>query len=169
MKTLTTYIKEALSLEQTKKRYKYHPKTKEELQELLKKYVANLSDKEATREILKELLPTVAGSSCEGIKELLNRQSDLVNKSVWAIGGDGWGYDIGYGGLDHVIASNDNINVLVLDTEIYSNTGGQASKSTPEGAIAKFAAAGKQTAKKAVIVLWAQALSQFATVHLPFS
>ena len=120
----------------------------EELQELLKKYVANLSDKEATREILKELLPTVAGSSCEGIKELLNRQSDLVNKSVWAIGGDGWGYDIGYGGLDHVIASNDNINVLVLDTEIYSNTGGQASKSTPEGAIAKFAAAGKQTAKK---------------------
>ena len=90
----------------------------EEVQELLRKYVASLNDKDATRAILKDLLPAIAGSKCEGIKELLHRQGDLVNKSVWAIGGDGWGYDIGYGGLDHVIASNDNINVLVLDTEI---------------------------------------------------
>lgn len=72
----------------------------------------------------------------------------LVKKSVWCIGGDGWAYDIGYGGLDHVIASGKNINILVLDTEVYSNTGGQASKATPKGAVAKFAAAGKQMSKK---------------------
>ncbi|MDD8027547.1 MAG: pyruvate:ferredoxin (flavodoxin) oxidoreductase [Acidobacteriota bacterium] len=72
----------------------------------------------------------------------------LVEKSVWCIGGDGWAYDIGYGGLDHVLASNRNVNVLVLDTEVYSNTGGQASKSTPTGSVAKFAASGKKTSKK---------------------
>ena len=120
----------------------------EPLQELLNKYVANINNKDETRAILNDMLTAVKASKCEGIKALLDHEGDLVDKSVWAIGGDGWGYDIGYGGLDHVIASNDNINVLILDTEIYSNTGGQASKSTPEGAIAKFAAAGKQTAKK---------------------
>ena len=72
----------------------------------------------------------------------------LVKKSVWCVGGDGWAYDIGYGGLDHVIASGKNINILVLDTEVYSNTGGQMSKSTPRGAVAKFAAAGKKMGKK---------------------
>jgi len=72
----------------------------------------------------------------------------LVKRTVWIIGGDGWAYDIGYGGLDHVIASGRNVNILVLDTEVYSNTGGQASKSTPRGAVAKFAAGGKPTAKK---------------------
>jgi pyruvate-ferredoxin/flavodoxin oxidoreductase len=72
----------------------------------------------------------------------------LVRKSVWIIGGDGWAYDIGYGGLDHVLASGRNVNVLVLDTEVYSNTGGQASKSTPRGAVAKFAARGKSMPKK---------------------
>ena len=72
----------------------------------------------------------------------------LVNKSVWIIGGDGWAYDIGYGGLDHVLASGINVNILVLDTEVYSNTGGQASKSTPRAAVAKFAARGKGVAKK---------------------
>jgi pyruvate-ferredoxin/flavodoxin oxidoreductase len=72
----------------------------------------------------------------------------LVKKSVWIIGGDGWAYDIGFGGLDHVIASGKNVNILVLDTEVYSNTGGQMSKSTSYGAVAKFAAAGKTTAKK---------------------
>jgi len=72
----------------------------------------------------------------------------LVEKSVWCIGGDGWAYDIGYGGLDHVLAMNRKVNVLVLDTEVYSNTGGQASKSTPTGSVAKFAASGKKTAKK---------------------
>jgi hypothetical protein len=72
----------------------------------------------------------------------------LVKKSVWIIGGDGWAYDIGYGGLDHVLASGRNVNILVLDTEVYSNTGGQASKSTPRGAVAKFAAGGKPGPKK---------------------
>jgi len=72
----------------------------------------------------------------------------LVKKSVWIIGGDGWAYDIGYGGLDHVLASGRNVNILVLDTEVYSNTGGQMSKSTPRGAVAKFAAGGKPVAKK---------------------
>jgi pyruvate-ferredoxin/flavodoxin oxidoreductase len=72
----------------------------------------------------------------------------LVKKSVWIMGGDGWAYDIGYGGLDHVLASGHNVNILVLDTEVYSNTGGQASKSTPLGAVAKFAASGKPSGKK---------------------
>ncbi|HUN46115.1 MAG TPA: thiamine pyrophosphate-dependent enzyme, partial [Stellaceae bacterium] len=72
----------------------------------------------------------------------------LVRRSIWIVGGDGWAYDIGYGGLDHVLASGRNVNVLVLDTEVYSNTGGQSSKATPLGAIAKFAAGGKRTARK---------------------
>jgi len=82
------------------------------------------------------------------LRELLSLADTLVRRSVWIIGGDGWAYDIGFGGLDHVLASGRNVNVLVLDTEVYSNTGGQASKSTPRGAVAKFAARGKATAKK---------------------
>jgi pyruvate-ferredoxin/flavodoxin oxidoreductase len=81
-------------------------------------------------------------------KEILNLQQYLIKKSVWIFGGDGWAYDIGYGGLDHVLASGENVNVLVMDTEVYSNTGGQASKSTPIGAVAKFAASGKRVRKK---------------------
>jgi pyruvate-ferredoxin/flavodoxin oxidoreductase len=81
-------------------------------------------------------------------RDLISVADALVKKSVWIIGGDGWAYDIGYGGLDHVLASGRNVNVLVLDTEVYSNTGGQASKSTPRGAVAKFAAGGKPTGKK---------------------
>jgi pyruvate-ferredoxin/flavodoxin oxidoreductase len=81
-------------------------------------------------------------------RDLLGVGDALVKKSVWIVGGDGWAYDIGYGGLDHVLASGQNVNILVLDTEVYSNTGGQASKSTPLGAVAKFAAGGKSTAKK---------------------
>src|SRR4029077_2130498 len=81
-------------------------------------------------------------------KQLLSLADLLVKKSVWIVGGDGWAYDIGYGGLDHVIASGKNVNLLVLDTEVYSNTGGQASKSTPRGAVAKFAAGGKPVGKK---------------------
>ncbi|NLG16436.1 MAG: pyruvate:ferredoxin (flavodoxin) oxidoreductase [Fibrobacter sp.] len=87
-------------------------------------------------------------SSSSTAKELLTIADYLVQKSVWAVGGDGWAYDIGYGGLDHVLASGKNINIMVLDTEVYSNTGGQASKSTPMGAVAKFAASGKPTIKK---------------------
>jgi pyruvate-ferredoxin/flavodoxin oxidoreductase len=81
-------------------------------------------------------------------RDLLSLADALVRKSVWIIGGDGWAYDIGYGGLDHVLASGENVNVLVLDTEVYSNTGGQASKSTPRAAVAKFAAKGKGMPKK---------------------
>ncbi|MDD4102677.1 MAG: pyruvate:ferredoxin (flavodoxin) oxidoreductase, partial [Kiritimatiellae bacterium] len=88
------------------------------------------------------------GSCCKVCKNLLGVADYLVRKSVWAIGGDGWAYDIGYGGLDHVLASGRNIKILVLDTEVYSNTGGQASKSTPLGAVAKFAAGGKPQMKK---------------------
>ena len=88
------------------------------------------------------------GSCGEMAKQLLNIADYLVKKSVWILGGDGWAYDIGYGGLDHVLASGRNVNVLVMDTEVYSNTGGQASKATPLGAVAKFAANGKRIGKK---------------------
>jgi len=84
----------------------------------------------------------------QAARDLLSVVDHLVRRSVWIVGGDGWAYDIGYGGLDHVLASGRNVNILVLDTEVYSNTGGQASKATPLGAIAKFAAAGKRTARK---------------------
>ena len=94
---------------------------------------------------LKELL---AGSDDPRTARVATLADALVEKSVWIVGGDGWAYDIGFGGLDHVLASGRNVNVLVLDTEVYSNTGGQASKSTPRGAVAKFAAGGKHTAKK---------------------
>jgi pyruvate-ferredoxin/flavodoxin oxidoreductase len=81
-------------------------------------------------------------------RDLLAVADNLVRKSIWGVGGDGWAYDIGYGGLDHVLASGRNVNILVLDTEVYSNTGGQASKATPRGAVAKFAAGGKPVRKK---------------------
>ena len=97
--------------------------------------------------VLKQRLQRVDGSDGR-TQNLLDVADALVKKSVWIIGGDGWAYDIGFGGLDHVLASGRDINILVLDTEVYSNTGGQASKSTPRGAVAKFAARGKSTAKK---------------------
>jgi pyruvate-ferredoxin/flavodoxin oxidoreductase len=95
-----------------------------------------------------ELKKTLQNISDTKAKELLQIADDLVKKSIWIVGGDGWAYDIGYGGLDHVLATGENVNVLVLDTEVYSNTGGQASKATPLGAAARFAAAGKPTGKK---------------------
>jgi pyruvate-ferredoxin/flavodoxin oxidoreductase len=81
-------------------------------------------------------------------RRLLSLADDLVRKSIWIVGGDGWAYDIGFGGLDHVLASGRDVNVLVLDTQVYSNTGGQASKATPRGAVAKFAASGKSAPRK---------------------
>ena len=84
----------------------------------------------------------------EAARDLLSVVDHLVRRSIWIVGGDGWAYDIGYGGLDHVLASGRDVNLLVLDTEVYSNTGGQASKATPLGAVAKFAAAGKRVARK---------------------
>jgi pyruvate-ferredoxin/flavodoxin oxidoreductase len=92
--------------------------------------------------------PLLGKCDCSECKELLSVVDYLTDRSVWALGGDGWAYDIGYGGLDHVLASGKNINVMVLDTEVYSNTGGQASKATPMGAVAKFAASGKPVGKK---------------------
>ena len=103
---------------------------------------------EAQRGRIAELKKILAACTHETAKPLLVDADYLVVKSVWMHGGDGWAYDIGYGGLDHVLASGENVNVLVLDTEVYSNTGGQASKSTPIGAVAQFAAGGKKMPKK---------------------
>jgi pyruvate-ferredoxin/flavodoxin oxidoreductase len=100
------------------------------------------------RERVKQLREKLAEIHTPEARDLSTLADVLVKKSVWIVGGDGWAYDIGYGGLDHVLASGRNVNVLVLDTEVYSNTGGQASKSTPRGAVAKFAAGGKPTGKK---------------------
>src|SRR6185295_16988836 len=100
------------------------------------------------RELVAALKARIESVNGEETRDLLSLADSLVEKSVWIVGGDGWAYDIGYGGLDHVLASGLNVNILVLDTEVYSNTGGQASKSTPLGAVAKFAAGGKTTAKK---------------------
>ncbi|WP_269536970.1 pyruvate:ferredoxin (flavodoxin) oxidoreductase [Cerasicoccus fimbriatus] len=102
----------------------------------------------AQRDRVAELKRKLAGIDDPAAKRLLTFADFLVRKSVWGVGGDGWAYDIGFGGLDHVLASGRNVNILVLDTEVYSNTGGQASKSTPMGAVAKFAAGGKETPKK---------------------
>ncbi len=103
---------------------------------------------ERQRTRVDELKRRCRDSNCEECSQLLDVADYLVRKSVWALGGDGWAYDIGYGGLDHVLASGADVNVLVLDTELYSNTGGQMSKSTPRAAVAKFAAAGKPRPKK---------------------
>jgi pyruvate-ferredoxin/flavodoxin oxidoreductase len=102
----------------------------------------------AQRVRVAQLRERLAGIDSEDARQLLALSTDLVKQGVWIFGGDGWAYDIGYGGLDQVLSSGQNVNILVLDTEVYSNTGGQASKSTPRGAVAKFAAAGKPTGKK---------------------
>jgi pyruvate-ferredoxin/flavodoxin oxidoreductase len=106
---------------------------------------AGIFEQRARVKLLKQKL---ASANTRETRDLLSLADALVQKSVWIVGGDGWAYDIGYGGLDHVLASNRNVNILVLDTEVYSNTGGQMSKSTPRGAVAKFAAGGKPGAKK---------------------
>ncbi len=106
------------------------------------------SEIRAQRERVAELMRRLSGSRDPRAPELLSVVEHLVRRSIWIVGGDGWAYDIGYGGLDHVLASARDVNVLVLDTEVYSNTGGQASKATPLGAIAKFASAGKRVARK---------------------
>src|SRR5688572_27303886 len=100
------------------------------------------------RELVAALKAKIKSAPAREARDLFSLADSLVEKSVWIVGGDGWAYDIGYGGLDHVLASGQNVNILVLDTEVYSNTGGQASKATPLGAVAKFASGGKPTAKK---------------------
>jgi pyruvate-ferredoxin/flavodoxin oxidoreductase len=106
------------------------------------------SEIRAQRERVGELMRRIRALDDPRAKDLLSVVEHLVRRSIWIVGGDGWAYDIGYGGLDHVLASARDVNVLVLDTEVYSNTGGQASKATPLGAIAKFASAGKRVARK---------------------
>ena len=126
----------------------------EEVKAAVAKYVDTLTDSKASREAtdaLIEKLEVIAGGDGEAAelaKKTLIDKDSLAKKSMWIFGGDGWAYDIGFGGLDHVIASGKNVNILVFDTEVYSNTGGQASKATPTGAVAKFAASGKRVRKK---------------------
>ncbi len=103
--------------------------------------------------LLPEAIASASGMTLELLNKINNRKDCLIKKSTWIVGGDGWAYDIGYNGVDHVLASGEDVNILVLDTEVYSNTGGQASKSTPTGAIAKFAATGKRTKKKDLALL----------------
>ncbi|MFH5837366.1 pyruvate:ferredoxin (flavodoxin) oxidoreductase [Proteiniclasticum sp. C24MP] len=120
----------------------------EELKAATQNWIENFDKGEESKAARAALLPLLKGSDLAEAKELYNERDFLTKKSQWIFGGDGWAYDIGYGGLDHVLATGENINVLVMDTEVYSNTGGQSSKATPTAAIAKFAAAGKRTKKK---------------------
>lgn len=117
-------------------------------QEACEAYLENGNNAAQSRAVSDALLAAIENDSSDNAVFIRNNKEFLTKKSVWAFGGDGWAYDIGYGGLDHVLASGKDINVLVLDTEVYSNTGGQASKSTAAGTIAKFAAGGKNTKKK---------------------
>ena len=109
-----------------------------------------MNDGEASKETSQKLIAALEGYQGDNpkVKFILDNKDKLVKRSVWIFGGDGWAYDIGYGGLDHVLASGEDVNVLVFDTEVYSNTGGQSSKATPTAAVAKFASAGKRVKKK---------------------
>jgi pyruvate-ferredoxin/flavodoxin oxidoreductase len=120
----------------------------EELRVLAESWIANRKSAEVTRKLRSEMLPLLEKINAPYAKELISLKDYFVKISQWIMGGDGWAYDIGYGGIDHVIANNEDVNILVLDTEVYSNTGGQSSKSAPTGSIAKFTAAGKGTKKK---------------------
>ncbi|HSG67792.1 MAG TPA: pyruvate:ferredoxin (flavodoxin) oxidoreductase, partial [Bacteroidales bacterium] len=117
-------------------------------QEAINEWLQGMNDAKASKIASAKLLPLLKKIKDPVAEELLKLEQYFVKKSVWVFGGDGWAYDIGYGGLDHVIASGEDINILVMDTEVYSNTGGQSSKSTPVGAVAKFAASGKKIRKK---------------------
>jgi pyruvate-ferredoxin/flavodoxin oxidoreductase len=126
-----------------------------ELKGYLQTWLDNINDGEKTKELrfkieesVKKELSGANGTKAAILENILKQKDMIVKKSIWAFGGDGWAYDIGYGGLDHVIAQRHDVNILVMDTEVYSNTGGQASKSTPTGAVAKFAAKGKPVRKK---------------------
>ena len=120
----------------------------EEDKDILRDWIDNINNGENTRNRASAVIEVLERNNSDIAKEILKDKEFLVKRSQWIFGGDGWAYDIGYGGLDHVLASGEDINVLVFDTEIYSNTGGQSSKSTPKSAVAKFAASGKKTKKK---------------------
>ena len=119
------------------------------LKELIAKWLETYDELDASAEATKALvacLQTASFNETEQklVDEILKRRNDLSKKTMWMYGGDGWAYDIGYGGLDHVFAMGEDVNVLLVDTEVYSNTGGQSSKATPVGAVAQFQAAGKK-------------------------
>ena len=120
----------------------------DEMKALFTQWLENKNDAKVTREVADKLIPLCESCGCDVCKGLVEYKTFIPARSQWIIGGDGASYDIGYGGLDHVLASGENVNILVLDTEVYSNTGGQSSKATPAGAIAKFAASGKRVRKK---------------------
>ena len=122
----------------------------EDLNAALTDWLEHVNDSEGTRERAEALTAALGKykDNCDKCAALYDEKQFFVKRSHWIFGGDGWAYDIGYGGLDHVLASGENVNVMVFDTEVYSNTGGQSSKSTPTAAIAKFAASGKKTKKK---------------------
>ncbi|WP_289752304.1 pyruvate:ferredoxin (flavodoxin) oxidoreductase [uncultured Duncaniella sp.] len=124
------------------------PSCSAEIKELAGKWLENRNDFAITSEVAEKLIPLCEACGCDICKAIIANKEHIVKRSQWIIAGDGAAYDIGFGGLDHVLATNKNVNVLVVDTEVYSNTGGQASKATPIGAIAKFAASGKRIRKK---------------------
>jgi pyruvate-ferredoxin/flavodoxin oxidoreductase len=115
---------------------------------VLKEWLDNKENANGTIELAEKVKKALEGEKHQLAKDIHDLKDYLPKKSIWIVGGDGWAYDIGYGGLDHVIATGEDVNLLVLDTEVYSNTGGQASKATPAGAVAKFAASGMKTRKK---------------------
>ncbi len=126
-----------------------------ELEDAFKGWLENMNDAAKSKEfgaeiveLIEEAIDNPEAEIIPQLSDILDKSEYLTKKSIWIFGGDGWAYDIGYGGLDHVLAMNHDVNILVMDTEVYSNTGGQASKSTPTGAVAKFAASGKETRKK---------------------
>ena len=123
-------------------------KCSEELKGVMKEWIANRGSSARSAEVTARLVPLMEACGCDYCRQILEHKDWLVKKSQWIIGGDGWGYDIGYGGVDHVLASGQDVNILVIDTEVYSNTGGQSSKATPVGAVAKFASSGKRIRKK---------------------
>ncbi len=119
-----------------------------ELKATMQEWIDNRSSSAKSAEVSERLIPMMEACGCDTCKKILEMKDWLVKKSQWIIGGDGWGYDIGFGGVDHVLASGADVNILVVDTEVYSNTGGQSSKATPVGAVAKFASSGKRIRKK---------------------
>ncbi|MDD5624624.1 MAG: pyruvate:ferredoxin (flavodoxin) oxidoreductase [Candidatus Cloacimonetes bacterium] len=144
-KLLQIYLQKLLEKELTaelREAFTYALEHWEEVDQAAKDNAAQIKN------LLTDAISTAKGDSKTLLQKVKELQDYLIDRSIWAIGGDGWAYDIGYGGLDHVMAANKNVNIFVLDTEVYSNTGGQASKSTPLGAIARFAEAGKNTNKK---------------------
>ena len=129
-----------------------------ELKQALEAWLEGFDGDKNARELADAVIAAVGNTSESGelVDYIKENEEHLVRKSMWMYGGDGWAYDIGYGGLDHVLASGVDVNILVVDTEVYSNTGGQASKATPVGAVAQFAASGKKTAKKDLGMLAAE-------------